>query len=466
MPRPIYILLLTWGFPLAVALLTAAVSIIEHAAIRPGIRLFDDFGRQTNNYGFALIFQPIFLLGMATIIGCRLARPLTWFTPFTTIFSLAIFGILTGFPEIGAFLAAGQAVTGALFLTIVGIPIAIFAGPGATGAYFGVALMINLVVAKLDIDGLRRVHWRAILACCTVAAVVYFFAVTGTRVYSLHPDLNVWPLRTFLIISVGILVAGSLITWGAWQVAGGPQWTGSPISWTPAIAFVITVLLALAQMVNGYTKQNLTVLPEIPGIVRDIGDRLRLGHPHPDEPLRVGDYDLLLPRFQPSTRKSPNEGSAAINGKNRQVTTINWPLRDQPSVEAVKHITLQKYQTTNGIPSDLVCARSLRPAYSECRKVRPSRNEDSIRTLDSRKVLLWANVSNDAIVEFGPNSDGSYLIRYDQNGSHSCRLVIQNYPAEDYWLEARFDCAQHSEWPALLERLRAYIQTHLKRRPE
>ena len=121
-------LLWLWLFPLVVALLVAAISIIEGSLAHRGHMYMRGFGRVPD----AFLYQSVFAFGFASILGYGLSRPFSALALVRLLLGLAAFTLANFVPEFGGLLRVGLVVGVLLLLTFVGAPLVFFALPAAT----------------------------------------------------------------------------------------------------------------------------------------------------------------------------------------------------------------------------------------------------------------------------------------------------------------------------------------------
>lgn len=211
-------LLWLWLFPLVMALVVAAISIIEGSLTHSGYTLMRGFGRAP----VAFLYQNVFAFGFASILGYGLSQPFSALTLVRLPLGLAAYTLANFVPEFGGLLQVGLIVGAALILTFVGAPLVLFVPAATVGAVYGIVLWVGLAITRRDFStGGPSKSFRTMLMGTASGAIVFFVGML-LRNGTLGQVVPSNAIYHFVLAAATLIVScGVCIFLGVWQFARG-----------------------------------------------------------------------------------------------------------------------------------------------------------------------------------------------------------------------------------------------------
>jgi hypothetical protein len=436
--------LLVWAMPISLGLLVAAVSTLEVLVPDP-MRTLVASGDSRRMPGFASFYQVVFVIGFASLIGARLSRPLTIWSAALLPVALALFTFFHLLGGFAGFLQLGTLIGFGLVLTLVGILLLPFAA-AAPGVVYALFLISSSFIANAEREDTGLIDLRRVFGYSAVAAVIYSWCTT------LMPSLrdgNVPSIEAFALYCIGVVLSGFFLCSAAWYAAG---WQQLPRRMLGNAALCIAVVFALSiGLIETYRQTPGSVLPGQPPILGQLRDNIRLRRATIDEPLRVGHLELRLPEL-----RGRASGVIAIERTTRELQSARWKS-PEGRLNAIPNIELRQF-VGHGWERELLCSPADDRGIAACRVL--GHPTAGVPLNDAGIVRpIWTNAH---IVELNEDRGPTYLAVQERDGRpSSCRILLQNFPANGYVVEAALDCAHRQQWPELAAQLRAHLTDHL-----
>lgn len=437
--------LLVWAFPISFGLLVAAVSVLEVLATDPRRSLVTN-GDSRPSIGFAVLYQVVFVIGFTSIIGARLSQSLTAWTILLLPIGLALFTLFHCIEGFAEFLQLGTLLGFGLALTIVGLLLLPFVA-ALPGAVYALILIAASFFANVDSGHAAPPDLRRIFGYSAVAAVIYSWSLLPMRSVLASDASGEFSIEVFIVYSLGVVLSGYFLCKAAWYAAG---WQQRPGSSRVAACCIVAVFAFSTGLIAKLRYSPLRLIPSEPAVLGYLRDNIRLRRVSIDEPVLIGNREFLLPEL-----RKRGQTTVQVDRTTRELRFIRWKSLDDRLV-ATPSIEIRHFKGS-GWDRVLSCAPPDDRGVALCRILgnSPADKQPNGTLLRS----IWTSAQ---AVELQAGQDNAYLAVSEHAGRPTfCRILFQNFPAQNYVVEAALDCTNRQRWPELAEHLRSHLLDHL-----